>query len=253
MGVIVMDTATDALGVAAGRMDGTLLSAVTQRVPRGHSRLLQPSVQFVMKSAGFSAGDIVRIGVGTGPGSYTGVRMAVSTGKAMAHALRVPLVTVPTLDAIALAAGMGAVPPAGADQSAAKQAVLVLLFARRHRAFGGWFALANGQLCQRSQAEVKPIEAWLNEVPGGKACGIPLLVHDLPQAELEPHCSRHAFQFATWSDVCTRFSDALFRLSLKDDYPVFEGERIHTVLPDYALPVEAEAKLQSQREGGARP
>ncbi|MFB5190851.1 tRNA (adenosine(37)-N6)-threonylcarbamoyltransferase complex dimerization subunit type 1 TsaB [Alicyclobacillus fastidiosus] len=253
MGVIVMDTATDALGVAAGRMDGTLLSAVTQRVPRGHSRLLQPSVQFVMKSAGFSAGEIERIGVGTGPGSYTGVRMAVSTGKAMAHALRVPLVTVPTLDAIALAAGMSGGQPVGAAERDGKQAVLVLLFARRHRAFGGWFVLEGGQLRQRSQAEVKPIEMWLDEVPGEVPGGLPLLVHDLPQAELASRSNGSAFQLAAWSDVCTRFPDALFRLSLKGDYPSFEGERIHTVLPDYALPVEAEAKLKSQQEGGERP
>ncbi|WP_206922062.1 tRNA (adenosine(37)-N6)-threonylcarbamoyltransferase complex dimerization subunit type 1 TsaB [Alicyclobacillus suci] len=249
MGVIVMDTATDAMAVAAGHLDGTLLSAVTQRVPRGHSRLLQPSISFVMQSAGFHPWEVERIGVGVGPGSYTGVRMAVATGKAMAHVLQVPLIAVPTLDAIALAAGLGV--PAPAD--GAEVSVLVLLFARRHRAFGAWFTVVGGRLASRSEAQVQSIADWLAQVPAHTSVVPAVLVHDFPPDELALVNLSVDLLPLSWGDVSTRFADALFRLALRDEYPVFAGERIHTVLPDYALPVEAEVKLELRQKGGERP
>ncbi|WAH36669.1 tRNA (adenosine(37)-N6)-threonylcarbamoyltransferase complex dimerization subunit type 1 TsaB [Alicyclobacillus dauci] len=248
-----MDTATDAMGVGVGSADGVLASGVVQRVLRGHSRLLQPSAQFVMRSAGLRMQDLTMIGVGIGPGSYTGVRMAVATGKAMAHALAVPLTTVPTLDAVAVAAAMGHGQQISSGEDGATD-VLVMLFARRHRAYGAWFRFQGGQLVARQDAAVHEIREWIH---GNtlEAKSSPLVVHDLPAGEMSPfqELGDDLCRVVHWRDVSALLPAALLRLTASGRYPTFQGDDVHTVEPDYALPVEAEAKLQARRAGGERP
>jgi tRNA threonylcarbamoyladenosine biosynthesis protein TsaB len=246
MGVMVMDTATDALGVGIGATDGTLYTGVVQRVLRGHSRLLQPTLQFALQSSGQEVVNLQQLGVGIGPGSYTGVRMAVATAKAMAHTLGVPLTTIPTLDAIALAAGHTCI--------AAPRRVLVLLFARRQRAFGAWFSLDKGMLVAREDATVREVASWLATIPANVIAGrAPVCVHDFPAAQMgQLDGMPDGVDVIEWRYASGGLPQALLRLTVTGSYPFFTGERLHDVAPEYALPVEAEAKLQEELERGGR-
>lgn len=236
MRVIAMDTATDVLGVGVSRDDGTLASGVVQRIPRGHSRLLQPSLEFAMTSAGLAMSEVDVVGIGIGPGSYTGVRMAVATGKAIAHALGKPLVAVPTLDAIATAAILGA--------GGATRQVVVLLNARRHRAFGASFSFAGTEMAGRGEAMVADVDHWLATTDE-----MTLVVHDLPSPELL-EMDHPAASFVDWQDVCGLLPMALVHLTQVGRYPQYVDGDIHRVEPNYALPVEAEVKQRAKREGG---
>lgn len=62
---------------------------------------LMPTLQQLLKSQGWRASDLELICVVTGPGSFTGLRVGVTTAKTLAYALAVPLVEVNTLAALA--------------------------------------------------------------------------------------------------------------------------------------------------------
>lgn len=241
MRVIAMDTATDVLGVGVSRPDGTLASGVVQRIARGHSRLLQPTLQFAMTSAGLNMPDVERIGVGMGPGSYTGVRMAVATGKAMAHALGKPFVAVPTLDAIATT---GMLATGNTDVYRQARTVMVLLDARRHRAFGAQFQFVGQEMTSRKQAAVQDIALWLAEAEPGTT-----VICDFSPTDVQVD-EQKSLAFVSWSDVCGLFPAALVSLTASERYPAFRGDDIHALEPDYALPVEAEVQRRAAQLGG---
>ncbi len=66
-----------------------------------HSETLLPLIDRSIASIGKTVGDISAILVANGPGSFTGIRIALSTVKALAHALQIPIYAVSTLQSLA--------------------------------------------------------------------------------------------------------------------------------------------------------
>jgi tRNA threonylcarbamoyladenosine biosynthesis protein TsaB len=97
-----MDTATPVTGVAVGSEAGTL-AEVAVRHERRHAEVLTPAVRWVLDQAEVDPGSLAGVAVGTGPGLFTGLRVGVSTAKALAQAWGLPMVAVPSLDLIAFA------------------------------------------------------------------------------------------------------------------------------------------------------
>ena len=100
MKVLALDTALGACQVAV--LDGErMLAALSEPMQRGHQERLGPMVQAAMTQAGGGFGELDRIGVPVGPGSFTGVRVGLAFAKGLALALQVPLVGLGTLEALA--------------------------------------------------------------------------------------------------------------------------------------------------------
>jgi len=72
-----------------------------------YSELLVPTVARLLVRHGFERSSIGLIGVASGPGSFTGLRIAIATVKGLAEAFDTPVVAISVLEAIALAAGRG--------------------------------------------------------------------------------------------------------------------------------------------------
>ena len=108
--ILLIETATAKLSVALAQ-DGM---AVEQRVcdePRQQAALTAPLVQEVLQSQGLKMADCDAVCVSKGPGSYTGLRVGVSTAKGVCFAAGVPLLSVGTLDIlVAQAAADGLLP-----------------------------------------------------------------------------------------------------------------------------------------------
>ena len=100
---LAFDTATDVATAALVR-DGETLAERRSRAVR-----ILADVEELLEEAGVERAEIDRIAVGTGPGSYTGLRMGLVTARTLAFTLGVPVAGVSTLDALA-AGAPGATP-----------------------------------------------------------------------------------------------------------------------------------------------
>jgi tRNA threonylcarbamoyladenosine biosynthesis protein TsaB len=104
--LLVIDTATreGVVGLADGH--GDLLTAQTWTTGHRHGEELLSRLDNSLTRLQAAATDIHWIGVGVGPGSFTGLRIGLATAKTLAYGLDVPLIGVSTTHALALAAGV---------------------------------------------------------------------------------------------------------------------------------------------------
>jgi tRNA threonylcarbamoyladenosine biosynthesis protein TsaB len=93
-------TATSQVGVALAGPDGPL-AALQVRRGRRHAELLVPAIETLTRMAGIGTQQIGRIAVDVGPGLFTGLRVGVASGKALAAALDIPIVGCSSLDVLA--------------------------------------------------------------------------------------------------------------------------------------------------------
>jgi tRNA threonylcarbamoyl adenosine modification protein YeaZ len=100
--ILGLDTATEAVGAAVldARSDA-VLSRVVHVGPASHGELLAPLVARALADAGLRPADLGAIGVGRGPGPYTGLRVGLVHAEVLGVALGIPVQGVCTLDALA--------------------------------------------------------------------------------------------------------------------------------------------------------
>lgn len=92
-----IDTSTRYASVAISRQGGTV-AELTWRSERNHSVELVPAIREVLTRTGIEARSLEAIIVARGPGGFSALRVGMSTAKALAVALGVPLVAVGTLE-----------------------------------------------------------------------------------------------------------------------------------------------------------
>lgn len=102
MFVLGIDTATPVTSVAVGSQAGALAS-IAVRNDRAHAELLVPMVRQALDYAGVQGTELDGIAVGTGPGLFTGLRVGVSSAKALAQAWGLEIVASSSLDVLAFA------------------------------------------------------------------------------------------------------------------------------------------------------
>ncbi len=98
--ILGIDTATAQVSVAVGGHEGVLASTQSVR-GKQHAEVLTPAIEFTCRQARIELSEISVVAVDLGPGLFTGLRVGVAAAKAMAHALRVPMIGVASLDLVA--------------------------------------------------------------------------------------------------------------------------------------------------------
>ena len=134
MRVLAFDTATPATTVALSGVGDVVFTARHDPVAGerpGHATHLLGLLARVMTRADVGWGEVDRIAVGVGPGTFTGLRIGIATARALARARDIPLVAVSTLQSLALS-GLRA---GSADAPAGLDTVLAVLDARRGEVF----------------------------------------------------------------------------------------------------------------------
>ena len=98
--VLGLDTAGRHCSVAVVR-HGEVVSSWHFNMERGQAETLFPTIDRALDEAGCSVHDLAAIGVGTGPGSFTGIRFGVAAARGLALALRIPAVGISAFDLVA--------------------------------------------------------------------------------------------------------------------------------------------------------
>lgn len=98
--ILGIETATQRVSVAIGGHEGVIgLFEITKG--RRHAETLVPAIQFTCQQAGIELDEISVVAVDVGPGLFTGMRVGLASGKAIAQALRIPMIGISSLDLLA--------------------------------------------------------------------------------------------------------------------------------------------------------
>ena len=236
--ILGIDTTTLACSVALLRGD-TVLAELTLNIKKTHSERLMPLLDHMLQETGIEREEIEAVAVAAGPGSFTGLRIGVSTARALAQGLQIPAVPVCTLDALA-----EVVPSPGA-------LICPLLDARRSQVYTALYQrqpeppfmletiiepapLALDELTEKLKVFKSPI-AFVGEGLNSYAAA---LTEGLPgQALINPAPFRH----------CRAALTALKGRRLLEVNPHASFEEL---LPIYLRQPEAE-RLAAERQGGS--
>ncbi|ROS31461.1 tRNA (adenosine(37)-N6)-threonylcarbamoyltransferase complex dimerization subunit type 1 TsaB [Cellulomonas sp. PhB150] len=133
MPVLALDT-SGAVAVALTSDAGEVLAARADSQQRHHAELLAPMIESVLAEAGVDRRELTAVVVGTGPAPFTGLRVGLVTARTLALGLGIPVLGVPSLDAIALAASR--VAPVGTTIVVATDARRREVYSSTYRADG---------------------------------------------------------------------------------------------------------------------
>lgn len=173
MRIVAMDTATAVCAVALLE-DGRTVVEYNPVLVRTHSQRLVPLLDEAMAEAGWTRSSLDGVAVGAGPGSFTGVRIGMTTAKAMAFALDLPLVAVSTLEALALSPILPAAGPTssgspgvGPDSApAVGDLICPLIDARRGEVYTALYRIAGPTDLREVAPAVSPVLGdWLEQLP----------------------------------------------------------------------------------------
>lgn len=140
MKILGIDSSAKAASVALCDEDG-LIAQYFQNCGLTHSKTLLPMAEDMLKNLELSARDVDVIAVNQGPGSFTGIRIGVSTVKGLAWALDKPVIGVSTLEAMAF----------NAVSQPEGTIVCCAMDARRSQFYNALFEMKNGlplRLCE---------------------------------------------------------------------------------------------------------
>ena len=220
MKVLAFDTSSKALSLAILE-DKQVLAETTINIKKNHSITLMPAIDFLMASLDWTPKDLDRIVVAEGPGSYTGLRIAVATAKTLAHTLNIELVGMSSLLALVPYQQEGLFVP--------------LMDARRNNVYAGFYENAKPVMPEAhlSFAEVleKVTDAEQVTFVGEVGPFVEQIQEQLPQASYQESLP-NAANLALWA--WDKKADSL-----------------HDFVPNYLKRVEAEENwLKNHTESG---
>ncbi|WP_139491910.1 tRNA (adenosine(37)-N6)-threonylcarbamoyltransferase complex dimerization subunit type 1 TsaB [Brevibacillus dissolubilis] len=162
MRVLAFDTSSPVLTVAVAD-ESRVLGEWTTNLNKNHSVTLMDGISALLDEIKTDPDQLTAIAVGQGPGSYTGVRIGVSTAKSMAWSLGIPVIGVSTLETIAMnAIGFGGL-------------IVPLFDARRGQVYTGcWDSVEMTSLRSVLDERIILLRDWLPQVLE-QAAGRPVL------------------------------------------------------------------------------
>jgi tRNA threonylcarbamoyladenosine biosynthesis protein TsaB len=153
--ILGIDTATPQVSVAVGGHEGVLALNQSSR-GKQHAEMLTPAIEFTCRQARIELGEISVVAADLGPGLFTGLRVGVAAAKAMAHALRVPMIGVTSLDLLAFPVRFSS------------RLILAAIDARRGELFYSFYRQVPGGMQRLSEHHVGSPDDLASEI---LACG----------------------------------------------------------------------------------
>jgi tRNA threonylcarbamoyladenosine biosynthesis protein TsaB len=161
--IVALET-TETIGSVAALADGTLLSELKLDPDQRTAQSLAPGLETLLEGVRWAAADIDLVAVTVGPGSFTGLRIGVTTAKTLAYCAKADILGVDTLEVVANTS------PDGVDT------VSVAVDAQRGQAVVGMFRRgADGWFEPMDPARLVEVADWLAEIPPGVVVSGPIL------------------------------------------------------------------------------
>jgi tRNA threonylcarbamoyladenosine biosynthesis protein TsaB len=149
--VLAIETSTPQASVAIGSQQGTHAAILVTR-SRGGDEVVVPAIQQVLSLAEVDARRVSGIAIGVGPGLFTGMRVGIATGRAMAQALSIPVLGFGSLDVLAY----------GVRYS--RRMIVAAIDARRSEVFYAFYRPVQSGVTREGEYAVASAEALAAEI-----------------------------------------------------------------------------------------
>jgi tRNA threonylcarbamoyladenosine biosynthesis protein TsaB len=232
--VLAIETSTPQTAVALGTEQG-IVGAITLSGGRPGDEAVVPAVEHLLQWSESAPSSLSGVAVGLGPGLFTGMRVGIATGKALAQSLHVPIVGLASLDVLAFSVAHTRRPIAAAVD------------ARRGEVFYAFYRPVPGGVTRESDFEVGPPERLAAELEARREdilmVGNGALAY---RRVLEPAGSHVEFAPAAYAfPAATALVElAIARLSRED------FDRVHELRPHYVRKSDAQIAWDHRRRTG---
>ena len=231
MNVLAIDTSTFVMGVAVIR-DNSLAGEMITQLKKNHSIRLMPAIRTLMEEVEMKTEELDRIVVAEGPGSYTGVRIGVTTAKTLAWSLGIPITGVSSLEVMAQHGRYfnGVISP--------------FIDARRGQVYTGLYRYENGKIKCLEEDRIVLHEDWLKTLKSQKE-KVLFTSSDMAKHtdEINSILGEQAV-FATVTEEVSRPGELAVLGMEKEAEP-----NAHSFTPNYIRLAEAEANWQAANSG----
>ena len=210
--ILLIETSTAQLSAALSE-DGTITASRTCDEPRMQASLTAPFVKEILDEKGLSVKDLDAVCVGKGPGSYTGLRVGVSTAKGLCFGAGLPLLSAGTLNVLVQEAHRLSVVPEGCKY------IVPMVDARRMEVYAAVFTPEGKQL-----TETKPVIIDADSFAAELAEGPVLFIGDGALKCRETLTSSNAFFAAAFPTAMARapLAEAAYNEKRFEDVAYFE-------------------------------
>ena len=157
--IILIETSTSLCSTAIVE-DGKVVCERLSSESRVHASMTAPYVSEMLNELGLKVQDCSAVAVGKGPGSYTGLRVGVSTAKGLCFGAGIPLISVGTLDTLVWQAMDEGLVPVGCKY------IIPMIDARRMEVYTGIFT-PDGLQVSRTVAQVVTEDSFREQLAEG--------------------------------------------------------------------------------------
>lgn len=213
-----------------------------------HLKDLMPMAEEILSERHIQKKELSAVAASCGPGSFTGIRIGVASARAIAQALNIPAIGVPTLDSFKIKCN--------------GTALIVPIFnARRGQVYGGIFGEDGKNILKSGPYMLKDcfeaLDAYLEEAQNNLPCGMPETVTirffgdgiDAYGAELKAFQDEMSKKYIVsrilLADEKERYQTAdMTAVCALEKYRAGQLQDVESLLPDYMRVTEAEQKLK---------
>jgi tRNA threonylcarbamoyladenosine biosynthesis protein TsaB len=226
--ILALET-TDLSGSVAASDGPNVLGELELNPQQRSAQSLAPAIKTLLERVGWRPANVQLVAVTVGPGSFTGLRVGVTTAKTFAYSVEAEILGVDTLETIANQR-------AGTSPSPVESELQVILDAQRGELVAGSFALSkDGWFRPVDKQRLISIDAWLSELRPGVAVAGPILKK--LQTRLPPDIM--VLEERLWHPRAMQVA----RLAARD-YAAGRRDDFWTLLPRYSRRSAAEEKLE---------
>ena len=155
--ILNLETATKTCSVALGVNGESKHFLELTEAQFSHAENLNPFIEKVMAESGYTLAQLEAVAISSGPGSYTGLRIGTSTAKGLCYALDIPLLSISTLEALAVGA---------LERANASGLVCSMIDARRMEVYASLYDQQGG-LVRDVQADIVTVETYAEYLDQG--------------------------------------------------------------------------------------